>query len=46
MNSTKNAFHAAISKQNLADVKKFVKLFKIDSNEEISVEGFYWTSLH
>ncbi len=42
-NSIKNAFHKNISKSSLKEVKRMVKLFKIDPNEELSVAGYYWT---
>ena len=45
-NSIKNQVHGAISKRDLKNLKRIVRLFRVDPNEELSVKGYFWTGLH
>ena len=44
--STKSAMHKAIQQKNLSELKRIVKLFNFDPNEELSAEGQLWTCIH
>mmetsp|Transcript_720 Transcript_720/g.999 ORF Transcript_720/g.999 Transcript_720/m.999 type:complete len:92 (-) Transcript_720:631-906(-) len=45
-NTTKNRLHNAIKEKNFDKVVDIMNKYDIDSNEEISVKGHYWTCIH
>ena len=44
--STKYLLYKSIQNQDIETTKKLHYFFSIDPNEEVSIQGYYWTALH
>ena len=44
--STKYLLYKSIQNQDIETTKKLHYFFSVDPNEEVSIQGYYWTALH